>query len=277
MKKDRHGRTLSTGWCAGLAPLIKKVISSLAGLLFTAVFVTRIFAGDFQIQPTTLVLSGGEKSGVFSVINNGNEKIDFQISLKEWSQDAQGKDVYVDTKEIVFFPKIMTVDPNGQRAIRIGVKAPPSLKEKTFRLFVEEIPTSKKETEVANTGKVHAGLTIAFRFATPIFVMPIKPQESAVVEKIEMSNGTVKALVRNTGNVHIKLLNVTFRGKAANGKELFAKEVAGWYVLNGLALPYETAVPKEQCGELATVEVKAKTDNFEIRGALDVQKNMCVQ
>lgn len=275
MKEIYRCRTLSTECCAGLAPSIKKGIGLLAGLLVIAVSVSRVFAADFQIQPTTLVLSGNDKSGAFSVINNGNEKVDFQISLMEWSQDAQGKDVYVDTKEIVFFPKIMTVDPNGQRAIRIGVKAPPSQKEKTFRLFVEEIPTVKKETELSNTGKIHAGLTIAFRFATPIFVMPIKPQEGAVIEKMEMSKGTVKAVVKNTGNVHIKLRNVTFLGKAADGKELFSKEVAGWYVLSGLALPYETAVPQEQCGELAKIEVKAQAENTSITGTMNVQKSMC--
>jgi fimbrial chaperone protein len=277
MKKKCHGSTLLTERWAGPAPSIKKGIGLLAGLLFIAISVSRAFAADFQIQPTTLDLGGSAKSGVFSVINNGKEKIDFQISVKEWTQDAGGKDVYEDTKDIVFFPKIMSVEPFEQRAIRIGVKAPTSQKEKTYRLFVEEIPSPKKEPDVKLKGNIRAGLTIAFRFATPIFVKPVRPQESYVIDRIEMSKGAVRAIVKNTGNVHVKLLAVKFSGKAADGKELYSKEVAGWYILHGLTLPYEAAVPNELCGKLATIDVSAQTENININGTLNVQKSMCAQ
>ena len=277
MKKVCRDCRLSFGYRAGLAPSIKKGIGLLAALLFITVTLSRAFAADFQIQPTSLDLGGNVKSGAFSVINNGNEKIDFQISVKEWSQDASGKDAYVDTKDIIFFPKIMSVEPFGQRAIRIGLKTPLSKMEKTYRLFVEEIPTPKKTPDVKLKGNIQAGLTIAFRFATPIFVKPIQPQESYVIERVEMSKGTVKAIVKNTGNVHVKLRAVTFSGKGADGKELYSKEIAGWYILHSMSLPYEAAVPQELCGKLATIDVSAQTENINIRGTLNVQKNMCAQ
>jgi fimbrial chaperone protein len=261
----------------GFVVSIKKCVGLAASLLFMALFISPAIAADFQVQPTTMDLSGSVKSGVFSVINSGSDKIDFQVSVKDWSQDEKGKDVYLDTKEIVFFPTVMTVEANSQRAIRIGVKAPPSTKEKTYRLFVEEIPTPKKTTDVESKKNIRAGLTIAFRFSVPIFVKPLRPQESYILDKIEMSKGAVKAIVKNTGNVHVKLRAVKFSGKAAGGKELFSKEVAGWYILNGLLLPYEAAVPKEICGKLATIDVSAQTENGNINGALNVQKNMCAQ
>jgi fimbrial chaperone protein len=236
---------------------------------------THAVAADFQIQPTMLDLKGGVKSGAFSVINNGAESINFQVEVKEWTQDAAGKDVYSDTKDIVFYPRIMTTGPHEQRAIRVGYKAPASKYEKTYRLFVEEIPSAKKEAEVKEKGKISAGITIAFRFATPIFVKPLVEQEAATVEKMEMANGVVRALVKNTGNIHIKLMNVTFRGKAADGKELFSKELAGWYILHGISVPYEFAAPKEVCADLATIEVAAKAENLAITRTLNVQKSMC--
>lgn len=277
MKKNCHGSTLSSECCAGLAVSIKKGVELLACLLFITVSIPRVFAADFQIQPTSLDLGGSAKSGAFSVINNGNEKIDVQISVKEWTQDASGKDAYEDTKDIVFFPKIMSVEPFGQRAIRIGVKAPPSQTEKTYRLFVEEIPAPKKEPDVKLKGNIRAGLTIAFRFATPIFVKPVRPQESYVIDRIEMSKGTVRVIVKNTGNVHIKLRAVKFSGKAVDGKELYSKEFAGWYILHGLSLPYEAAVPNELCDKLAMIDVSAQTENININGTLNVQKSMCAQ
>lgn len=261
----------------GFKASIKKCVGLVAGLLFMTVFISQPFAADFQVQPTTMDLGGSVKSGAFSVINNGKDKIDFQVSVKEWKQDEKGKDVYEDTKEIVFFPKVMSVEANSQRAVRIGLKAPPSPKEKTYRLFVEEIPTPKKMQDVDVDKKIKAGVTIAFRFAMPIFVKPLKPQESYVIDKIEMSKGAVKAVVKNNGNVHVKLRAVNFSGKAADGKELYSKEIAGWYILNGLSVPYEADVPKDICGKLATIDVSSQTETGKVNGTLNVQNNMCAQ
>jgi fimbrial chaperone protein len=250
---------------------------ALAVLTYLILIPLQGVASNFNITPTSLELSGNVKSGVFSVVNSGDEKLNCQIDLKEWSQDAEGKDVYTEAKDIVFFPKIMTVEPNEQRAVRIGIKGPTSLKEKTYRLFVEEIPSQKKSSEAKTEGKISAGLTIAFRYATPIFVKPVKPQESGVIDKVDMSKGVAKAIVKNEGNVHFKLLTVTFRGKAADGKELFSKEVAGWYVLQGMTRPYETTVPQEVCPNLSTIEVNAQAENTKFNGSLNVQKKMCTE
>src|SRR5512143_3864256 len=142
-------------WCLGWA---------IAGLVLVAARPSMSYSANFSISPTSLELAGGVKSGVFSVINSGEDKVNCQIDVKEWSQDADGRDVYTAAKDIVFFPKIMTVEPNEQRAVRIGIKSPPSLQEKTYRLFVEEIPSQKKASEQKETGKITVGLTIAFRY-----------------------------------------------------------------------------------------------------------------
>ena len=256
---------------------IKKCERLLFIILFLSLFISNVFAAEFQVQPTTMELGGKVKSGVFSVINNGNEKIDFQVSLKEWNQDEKGKDVLADTNDIVFFPKIMSVEPNSQRAVRIGLKAPPSAREKTYRLFVQEIPTAKKTQDVEVKKDIKAGVSIAFRFSMPIFVKPLKPQESFVFDRIEMSKGVVTANVKNTGNVHIKTRAIKFSGKDAEGKEIFSKEVAGWYILNGLSIPYEAEIPKDVCGKIAKLDMSAQTENSSINGNLNVQKNMCAQ
>jgi fimbrial chaperone protein len=235
------------------------------------------FPANFSISPTSLELGGGVKSGVFSVINGGDEKLNCQIDVKEWSQDADGKDVYTETKDIVFFPKIMTVGRGEQRAVRIGIKVPAGMKEKTYRLFVEEVPSQKKGPDAAVPGKITAGLTIAFRYAAPIFVEPARPQGRGSIENMEMAKGTAGATVRNTGNVRMKLLTVTFRGKARDGRELFSKDVGGWYVLRGGQRRYETAVPKELCKTLSTIEVSAQAEHVTINGAMDVKPAMCAE
>lgn len=234
------------------------------------------FASNFSINPTSQELSSSIKSGALTVINSENDKLNCQIDVKEWSQDKDGKDVYTDTKEIIFFPKIMVVEPNEQRAIRIGITVPAGVREKTYRLFVEEIPSQKREAGSDESAKrINAGLTIAFRYAVPIFVVPAQPQQSVVIEKVDLSRGMATAIIKNEGNIHAKFLSVVFTGKSSGGKELFSKDLAGWYILQGVSCRYETTVPKEVCNELATIEVSAKAEKFTINGNLNVKKQMC--
>jgi len=246
-------------------------------LLWLILQPSQAHASSYSVTPTSLDLSSSAKSGAFSVLNSGDGQLKCQIDVKEWSQDSEGKDVYTEAKDIVFFPKIMTVEVNEQRAIRIGVKGPPSQKERTYRIFVEEIPSQKKAPDLKAPGKIAAGLTIAFRYAVPIFVMPMKRQESSIIEKIELSKGMARTIIRNTGNVHIKLSTVAFRGKTVDGKELFVNEAGGWYVLNGMSRKYEATVPKEHCGDLAVIEVIARSESSTITGSLHVDAAMCAQ
>jgi fimbrial chaperone protein len=245
--------------------------------LITTLSASAVFAANFSITPTSIELSGGVKSGAISVINSGEEKLNCQIDVKEWGQDADGKDVYTDAKDVVFFPKIMTVGPNEQRSIRIGIKGPRSMKEKTYRIFVEEIPSQKKVPVEKSAGKITAGLTIAFRYAAPIFVKPVKQQESAIIEKTDMAKGVASVIIRNSGNIHIKLLSVNFRGKGIDGRELFSNEVAGWYILHDLSRRYEVTIPKAICKDITTIDVSAQAENITINGKLNVQRNMCNQ
>lgn len=226
-------------------------------------------AAGFQVSPITLELDRGIKSGVFTVINQDQQKMNFQISVSEWTQNTEGRDEYSETSDIVFFPKIMTLEAGEQRVIRIGVKGPPPLQEKTYRIFIEQIPTREKGKGV--------NIAISFRFAPPIFVKPATATTGGVINSIELTPGKVRAVVKNTGNVHFRINSILIKGMAANGSEVFSREIAGWYLLNHATRSLETEFPREKCRELSSIEIEAKTENFNLNGNLHVQKNMCGQ
>src|SRR3989304_460901 len=79
-------------------------------------------AGEWRVTPIRLVFDRGEKSGVVTVSNEGDEKIELQMSASEWTQDAEGKDRYAETNDLVFFPKIMTIESKQERILRGGGK-----------------------------------------------------------------------------------------------------------------------------------------------------------
>ncbi len=131
-------------------------------------------AGEWRVSPIRLELDRKVKSGVLSVINEGGEKLLVQIRAFEWTQDEEGKDQYAETADLVFFPKIMTLEKGEERMIRTGIRVPAAGREKTYRLFIEEIPEPRKGGEGTN-------VTVAIRFGVPIFVKPIKDENKGIL------------------------------------------------------------------------------------------------
>jgi len=209
----------------------------------------------------------GTKSGVITVINEGEEKLSLQMKAFEWSQDAEGKDQYTETNDIIFFPRLMTLEKKEEKILRAGIRVPASLKEKTYRLFIEEIPAPKK-TEGVN-------IAIAIRFGVPIFAKPLKEEVKGEITKIELTKGALNILVKNSGNVHFIINSVDIKGKGQKGEVIFSKELSGWYLLSGASRSYATSISQEVCSKLTKLDIEVKTNRFHLDGKLDVDQTMC--
>jgi fimbrial chaperone protein len=237
-------------------------------LLTIILFPSYSFAGEWRVTPIRIELDKNAKSGVVTILNEGTEKLNVQMKAMEWTQDSEGKDVYTETEDLIFFPKIMTIEPKEDRILRAGIKIPAVAKEKTYRLFVEEIPEPKKSEGV--------NVAIAIRFGVPIFVKPLKAEPKGEIQKVELAKGVVSATVKNTGNVHFMINSVNIRGKNDKGEEIFAKDVNGWYLLSDASRIYSVEVPQEICKEISKIDVQVVTDKLNLNGKADVDKTMCL-
>lgn len=242
------------------------------GWLCSAVFFVCIsplpsLAANWGVSPTRIELGINEKSDIVKVSNEGDENLQVQIKVSEWSQDADGKDRYSDTSGIIYFPKIMILDKNEERIIRVGIKLPATAREKTYRLFVEEIPKPKS--------KEITGITMSTRFSVPIFVKPIKEEPGGKVERLILSNGILNIGIKNSGNIHFRIASINISGTDAKGEKVFSKEIAGWYLLSGVSRQYSETVPKDICTAIKSLDIEVTTDRSTFTGKLDVDKTMC--
>jgi fimbrial chaperone protein len=235
--------------------------------LWILVLPTIAQAGEWKVTPIRLDLGKDARSGAVTVINESEERLQVQMNAMEWTQDAEGKDRYEETSEILFFPRIMLFDKKEEKILRAGIKIPAIEKEKTYRLFIEEIPGPGKGQG--------ANIAIAIRFGLPIFVRPQKEKASGEAGPVVMSGGTVKVPVRNTGNVHFVIQSILVIGKDGTGKEIFSRELSGWYLLPGASRLYTTSVPPELCGSLTTLGIEVRTDKIPLRGQLVADPSMC--
>ena len=100
--------------------------------------------GSGASVPIRLDLGRDAKSGVVTVINESDDRLQVQMTAMEWTQDADGKDRYAETGDILFFPRLMIFDKKEEKILRAGIRVPAAAKEKAYRLFIEEIPGPRK-------------------------------------------------------------------------------------------------------------------------------------
>lgn len=248
-------------------PSLRRAAAVVLALWGLAVFPSASRAGQWRVSPIRLDLGRDAKTGAITVVNEAEEKLQVQMSAHEWTQDAEGKDVYTESGDLVYFPRIAVIEGKEQRILRAGIRVPAAAREKAYRLFIEEIPGPRTSPGT--------GVAIAVRFGVPIFVKPVKEEPKAEIAEIAMDNGTVSARVRNAGNAHAVVHAVRVTAKNGRGEAVFTTEINGWYLLAGASRSYAAAIPNDVCAEVASVDVEVRTDKSTIAGRLDADRSMC--
>src|SRR5690606_5195324 len=144
-------------------------------------------------------LDRGSRTGLVNVANDEDRKLSFQLKLFEWKQDDKGEDVLTESDDLVFFPRILTVDPKSRRAIRIGTRGVPSAPEKAYRLFIEEMFDPRQASSGA------AQVAGRLRFGVPVFVTSGEGEPRMAISELATGTGEIVATVRNTGTRTIRL------------------------------------------------------------------------
>lgn len=232
-------------------------------------------AGEFVVSPTGLDLGPSSRSGAITVRNEGQEKLGFQLEAMEWRQDANGKDEYVETRELLFFPKLMTIQPGQEGLVRVGTRTPVVAVEKTYRLFIQELPAAGQSGEPSESAGKSAQVRFLIRFGAPVFVAPASPRDGLVIESADMVKGAISLQARNSGNRHQIVQGVHLKGTDATGAEVFALALADRYLLAGAAKRFSASVPPAQCARMASLSIEVRTDKLTTTRKLDVDPRMC--
>ena len=240
-----------------------------AAVLLTAILLQPFsaHAGIWQVIPIRVDLDQKSRSGVITVRNDAEEKLIIRAEAFEWVQNEEGKDAYVPSDELIFFPKVLTVNPKEERVIRIGIRAPEIKKEKTYRLFLKE--EAAPQSDEANK------VVIAIQFGLPIFSKPAKEEVAGTLQELSLRDGHLNLIVNNTGNTHFRINTVALSGVDQAGVEQFTQELNGWYLLSGGARTYAALIPEDICRQLKVIQVQVNADRLTLSGKFDVQPDMC--
>jgi fimbrial chaperone protein len=244
------------------------IYTLLALLLMGAVLPRPVYSGSWRVIPIRIDMDQRSRSGVVAIVNDSEEAIRFSVEAREWTQDQAGKDLYLETSDILFFPKELIIDPNSERIIRTGIKVPATVKEKTYRLFIKQ-ETAPRETPGTS-------VAIAIRFGVPIFAKPLNEQVSGEIVHLEVKDSKVNVAVKNSGNTHFRIQALKILGKDVSGASILSQELNGGYLLNGSEKEFTFAILGDICTQLNVMDIEVVTDRMQINGKADVDRAMCL-
>ena len=243
-----------------------------AAILLPIIVPATGYATQWEVAPVVLYFDQQTKSTSLTVSNHSDAQATFQVTAMRWSQDAAGKDEYAETNDLVFFPKVLIIPAREQKVIRIGIKTPATTREKTYRLFIQEIPSLKK-TDQQEGVKV----SILVKFGVAIYVKPVKEEIRGEFTGLTLNKGVFTATLKNLGNSHLKIINITTKGNNPKGDETFIKTDSGFNLLSGVARTISISLPNDKCAESTRLEIIATTDqDSKVSGNMDVERPFCL-
>lgn len=191
-------------------------------------------AATILLWPIDPWLAPDTKATELWIQNQGNAATTMQVRIVRWRQE-NGFERYAAQQEVVASPPIVTIDKGAKQLIRLikqGTVAPGV--EQAYRIIVDEIPQPAAAAEPA------IGLKLQMRYSIPLFaygqgIETLKEgAHHALVETRNLSwrvaeeGGHPVLEVRNQGNVHVKLSQVSL---TQNGQKRTVADGLLGYVL----------------------------------------------
>lgn len=235
----------------------------LAVLLWSAA----ALCGTFQVNPIRITLSQQNTSALLAVRNESAEKVRFQIGVFEWDQSVDGEMLLNPTEELVFYPNLLVIDPGDERNIRVGTSKAVVASEKSYRIFVEELPPAENSD--------HNGIRILTKMGVPIFIQPAKRLQQGSVEGMQLDRGEFTFEVKNAGNVHFFPRAIRVQGKTSDGDTLLERQLQPWYILSGGMRRYSIEVAQTDCPKLQNLTVEVELEGKILKETFSVPQRAC--
>jgi P pilus assembly chaperone PapD len=141
--------------------------------------------------------------------------------------------------------------------------------ERTYRIFVEELPPSAQQAVPAGQVRVLA------RMGIPIFVEAKAGRAELRLSPPALQPGRLVFELRNGGTKHAIPQVIRVRGQGAAGETVWEGEQEGWYILAGDRRVYEMPFPREECARTKTVAVEVKAGEQTLTERLDIAAAAC--
>ncbi len=217
----------------------------------------RARASGLNVSPVQVWLSPEASKSLITLRNDGAEEARFQITVMLWDEDAKAGMKLSPTEDIIVFPTMLQLKPGETKGLRVGPVVPFGPIEKTYRVFIEEMPAPQKV-------ETRAAVRVLTRIGIPVFLAPVKAFEDRRLSAIEVGKSGASVDLENTGNVHFRVQTVRLEGFGEGGAKLFENQAQGWYVLAAGHKRYDLEIPRSACAQVRKLVVSVRTDGEQV-------------
>lgn len=225
---------------------------AIAALMALAVPVTA-HATTLKIYPVLIQLDGKTPVQTMTIENSSDALARMQVRVVAWRQD-DGRDLFEDTRDILANPPLFEVAAGAQQIARFGLRTTAGTTEKSYRIFLEEIPTERPLAP----GEVRTLL----RVSIPIFVPAPGAQPLLDWQLSGAGDRQVAVTVRNSGGAHIHLNRIDIR--RADGSALTTRQES-IYILPGATRNLLLDTPAMvRAGEKLTLDATSDTQRLSV-------------
>jgi fimbrial chaperone protein len=226
-------------------------------------------AASFSVDPTIITLTPRASSTLLVVKNESAQPVRLQVSAVAWSQGLDGDMQVQPTEDVVFFPELFTLGPGQERKIRVGTTATFGASEKSYRLFLEELPPS------SGPAPAGSGVHVLTRMGIPIFLAPSANRVAGGLSAVGLEGDRIAFTLDNTGTVHFLPETVRVVGTSSTGEVVIDRKLQGWYVLAGGARRFTLSVPTPGCHEVRSVAIEVQLGATALKERLETPRGTC--
>jgi fimbrial chaperone protein len=231
-------------------------------LLGSVLLSTDVSASAVDVSPISLTLSAKATSGMLALTNRGTSPVRFHISAFAWDETPDGQMILAPTKDILFFPAMLSLNPQEARNLRIGTTVKPGANEKSYRIFIQELPAMAKLNE-----EHAAAVVMLTKMGVPIFVEGTSNKPDPSITGLTLQGQKLTFGLKNNGGKHFRSEKVSLRVRDAGGKVIHSEDLRVWYVLAWHTFTYNVVLPVEVCGVMKSLDVELKTTDQVTRTA----------
>jgi fimbrial chaperone protein len=228
-----------------------------------------VYAADagqagITISPISISLDAKRPADAVTFSNGTTENKVIQVEVMNWSHE-NGEDHFSPATDLLVSPPMFRVAAGAKQVVRVGLKSRAganSATEKTYRMFLQEVPETAPVTAVEGGG---SALRLLLRFGVPVFLKPTKALPESISWKASRNKDNSIALsVTNTSNRHLRVSEVKLESA---GKSVAANNFA--YVFAGET--YTWTLKPDTAWQPGAAMVSARTDDGSVHAGLSLQ------
>ena len=226
-------------------------------------------AAGFTVSPTRIDLSTRASSALLTIKNDSDQALQLQVSAFAWTQSPAGEIQLAPTSDVIFFPALLSLEPGAQRRVRVGTTARPRGSEQTYRIFVEQLPSS------AADGGVRNGVRVLTKVGIPIFLQPTRSAPTPGLRDLGLHGSTFSFRLFNDGTAHFVPGELRVQARDGAGATVVERQLTSWYVLAGSHRIFEVALADTRCADIRAIAVTAVVDDRTLSERLETPHGTC--